>query len=178
MTRIAATRIAATRIATTHCGHSACAAVCLLLGASLTSTEVEAQPPRVAASHPMPVESMASVVIGAMFRLDPGQPLFSESATDRCQPLTCVRSTVMARSNHRWQLQVRALPLLSAPVSWLPLDGVALPLTSDWQSIASGPGPTSGTEVPLRLGVGGPMSQRPAAERLSTLLEFRMVPLP
>ncbi len=167
-----------TRGPATHCGHSACAAVCLLLGASITPARVEAQPPRVVAAHPTPVESMASVVIGAMFRLDPGQPLFAERATERCQPLTCVYSTVTARANHRWQLQVRALPSLSAPVSWLPYDGVELTLTGEWQSIASGPGPTGGTEVALRLGIGGPVSQRPAAERLSSLLEFRMVPLP
>lgn len=131
---------------------------------------------------PTPIESMASVVIGPMFMIDPARPVLAESpnAVERCNPLTCYRGDLQVRSNTRWQLQLRlgAGSGISAPISWFPLSGAVLLLSEQWQTVANGTQPTAGTPLLVRLSSGGPSAQRPSAAQLSAALEYRMIPLP
>lgn len=160
-----------------------CATVCLVLGAVVSPGESAAQTPvRLTTAMPLPVESVASVVVEALFRLEPSQPALTESGppTDRCAPLTCFRGNVVLRSNSRWQLQVRLDPSsgVTVPVSWLPTDAAGLPISGMWQAIGNGATPTPGLSVSLRFSTGGASAQRPTAAALSTALQFRVVPLP
>jgi hypothetical protein len=158
--------------------------MCLVLGAVVSPEVGSAQTatPRLTTAAPLPVESMASVVIGAIFRLEPTQPILAESgaSTDRCAPQTCYRGTVILRSNSRWQLQVRleAAAGILAPIAWLPVDGPELTVTGAWQAIGTGIQPTNGQSVALRFGAGGAVPQRPDALLLSNALQFRVIPLP
>lgn len=157
--------------------------MCLLLGGSALPTKLRAQAPLPpTTSKPTPIESMATVVIGAMFMVDPAQPILVESpsSVDRCAPLTCFRGGLSVRSNQRWQLQISVAPTggVDAPLTWLPFDAPELALSATWQTVASGASATSGTDIMLRVGVGGPSSQRPSASLLSTALRYRIIPLP
>jgi hypothetical protein len=131
---------------------------------------------------PLPVETTASVVVGAVFLVEPAQPVLSESGApvDRCAPLTCFRGNLLVRSNAGWQLQVRVDPAfgISSPISWLPTDATELSLGASWVTVRSGGSPSPGTPLSLRFGVGGASSQRPSASVLSGALQYRVIALP
>lgn len=157
--------------------------MCLLLGGSAVPAKLRAQAPLpLTTSKPTPIESMASVVIGAMFMVDPAQPILVESpqSIERCSPLTCFRGGLSVRSNQRWQLQVSVAPTggVDAPLTWLPVNAPEFALSATWQTVASGASATSGTDIVVRIGVGGPTAQRPTATLLSAALRYRLIPLP
>ncbi len=172
-----------TRSTCAQCGRQACAAVCLLFGGTTIPARLGAQAPLLPpTAKPTPIESIASVVIGAMFTLDPAQPILVESplATDACFPLRCFVGGVLVRSNQRWQLQVSvgSVDGSTPPLVWLPVNAPDVVLSATWHTVASGTSPTAGTDVSIRVGVGGPPLRRPSASVVSASLRYRIIPLP
>lgn len=164
-------------------GRGACTAALVLLSAIGAPATLEAQTTsKLTTGAPLPVETTASVVVGAVFQLDPIQPQLGESGPpiDRCSPLTCFRGSLLVRSNAAWQLQVRIDPAfgISSPVSWLPLDASEVSLGGAWATVRSGSTATPGTALALRFGVGGANSQRPTASTLTNALQYRIIALP
>lgn len=162
------------------------AALVPALGAALGVGLIEVQPAeaqgraRTTTGGPLPVETMASVVIGAVFQFEPAQPVFRESGppTDRCAPWRCYRSAILVRSNSRWQLEARVDAAEGATaVSWRPDEGPPRWLTGAWQVIHVGSGPTPGVTVPLRVAADG-ATPPPDAATISGVLRFRVVGLP
>lgn len=166
-----------------RCGSTACTTMCMLLGGSLYSTPVWSQTVD-PGSRPTPISSIATVDIATLSDLLPPQPLLSAAAPFEtwCMGGRCFRGVIVVRANHRWQLQARLDPGRApmGAVMWHPaLSGAAdVPLsTGTWTTILPGGMPTGGMEVVLRFSVPG-TDETMDAVALSTLLQYRVVPLP
>ncbi len=166
-----------------RCGRLACAATCLTLGATMFARSMDAQ--RMA--PPLPVQTVTSVSIGAVFVTAPMQPMLDPApAGTVCGSGDCYRGTITVRANQRWQLQVRLDPTIRLPaaVAWRQpvLSSASQPLDATWLTILTGPVATAGTDVALQFAVSPTAEPRPSEEPfhqlLSIAVQYRVVALP